>query len=129
MRINFERLSKLHSKLTEYNFEKLEKEYGARMLLFSGDELLSNKQLLISLGMEKAAAEDYLQKNLFEFVNKFGSYGYDMKTGSNMYGVAFILPNLSKSAVKNEVYSSGDRFHNLVSGLKELERFKNQGLV
>lgn len=129
MRIDFERFSELHKMLVDYNFEKLEKLYGARMLLFSGDELLSNKQLLISLGMEKAAAEDYLQKNLFEFVNKFGLYGYDMKTGSNMYGVAFILPNLSKSVVKNEVYSSGDRFHNLVSGLKELERFKNQGLV
>lgn len=129
MRIDFERFSELHKMLVDYNFEKLEKLYGARMLLFSGDELLNNKQLLISLGMEKAAAEDYLQKNLFEFVNKFGLYGYDMKTGSNMYGVAFILPNLSKSVVKNEVYSSGDRFHNLVSGLKELERFKNQGLV
>lgn len=128
MRIDFERFSELHKMLVDYNFEKLEKLYGARMLLFSGDELLSNKQLLISLGMEKAAAEDYLQKNLFEFVNKFGLYGYDMKTGSNMYGVAFILPILSKN-VKNEVYSSGDRFHNLLSGVKELERFKNQGLV
>lgn len=128
MRINFERLSKLHSKLTEYNFEKLEKEYGASMLLFSGDELLSNKQLLISLGMEKTEAEDYLQRNLFEFVKKFGSYGYDLKTGSNVYGVAFILPLLSKN-VKGEVYSSKKVFYNLVSGLKELERFKNQGLV
>ena len=128
MRINFESFSELYKILVGYNFEKLEKLYGARMLLFSGDELLSNKQLLISLGMEKAAAEDYLQKNLFEFVNKFGLYGYDMKTGSNMYGVAFILPILSKN-VKNEVKSSGERFHNLVSGLKELERFKNQGLV
>lgn len=128
MRINFERLSKLHSKLTEYNFEKLEKEYGARMLLFSGDELLSNKQLLISLGMEKTEAEDYLQRNLFEFVKKFGSYGYDLKTGSNVYGVAFILPLLSKNG-KGEVYSSKKVFYNLTSGLQELERFKNQGLV
>lgn len=128
MRINFEKLSKLNSVLTKYNFEMLEKEFGARVLLVSGDELLSNKQLLISLGMEKTEAEDYLQKNLFEFVKKFGSYGYDLKTGSNMYGVAFILPLLSKN-VKGEVYSSGKVFYNLVSGLKELERFKNEGIV
>lgn len=128
MRIDFERLSKLNNLLTKYNFEMLEKEYGARVLLFSGDELLSNKQLLISLGMEKSEAEDYLQKNLFEFVNKFGLYGYDIKTGSNMYGVAFILPVLWKNG-KNEVCSDGKQFHNQLSGLKELARFKKEGLV
>lgn len=128
MLIKSEKIAKLNELLESYNFKKLEEEYGAKLLICSGDEMLNNKQILLNTGITKQDVDSYLQKTFLDFVGNYGCYGFDSKTGSNIFGVAFIMPILTKSAT-GEVKRIRWDFLSKKEGVKTLKDYKNQGLV
>ena len=128
MLIKSKKIAELNELLESYNFKKLEKEYGAKLLICTGDEMLNNKQLFINAGSSKQDGESYLQQTFLDFVGNYGCYGFDSKTGSNIFGVAFIMPKLTKSAT-GEIKRIGWDFLSKKEGVKTLEDYKNKGYI
>lgn len=128
MLIKSKKIAELNELLESYNFKKLEKEYGAKLLICSGDEMLNNKQILLNTGITKQEVDSYLQKTFLDFVGNYGCYGFDSKTGSNIFGVAFIMPILTKSGT-GEIKKKHMDFLSRKEAIEKLEQYKAEGII
>ncbi len=128
MLIKSKKIAELNELLESYNFKKLEKEYGAKILISTGEDFLNNKQILLNTGITKQEVDVYLQRTFLDFVANYGCYGFDSKTGSNVFGVAFLMPIITKSGT-GEIKKKHMDFLCKKEALEKLEKYKSEGFI
>lgn len=118
--IETQELMKVLNLINKYDFEKYERENGARLVLVTGADLFENK-LAVSCYVEPekvADVEKQLIVQLMKFEDKFRCVGQDLKDGSKKVGVMLLLPNLVRQDGK--IVQKGHDLYPFDEGVRKL---------